>query len=90
MRITSIELNTESSLMTIGGRKLQGVILTTKNWFGATKKIKAFPTNYGTTGRNGNNILYYHFADELGKELDSEISNSINNFLLNQELLGKF
>ena len=63
--------------------------MTTKNWLGNKKIIKAYPTNYGIVGADGT-ILYYDFADELGKELEWGVSKQINNFLLNQQqILGK-
>lgn len=89
MKIISIEINKESSLMKVGERKLQGVILKTKNWIGNIKEMKAFPTNYGPT-YGSERILYFCFADENGIELEDNISKQINNFLLNQEMNGKF
>lgn len=85
MRIISIEKNSDCEIMTVGTTNLIGVILTVKNFWGKTKKIKAFPTNVGPTFGSGI-IIYYYFCDELGNRLENE-SEQINNFLLNQEQL---
>lgn len=89
MKIRSIRINTDCSVMTIGGRRLIGVILTVGNWWGRTQEIKAYPTNYGLTSSQ-NNILYYYFCDELGEEFDDDTSQQINNYLLIQEMTLKF
>jgi hypothetical protein len=85
MRIASIKINPESNLMTIGDRQLRGVILTVLGLFGK-REIKAFPTNYGIPGTSGRMIFYY-FCDEKGKELSTNVSQQINNFLLTTEII---
>ena len=86
MRIESIRINEQTNVITIGDKQLRGVIITTKSWLGKTKEIKAFPTSYGLPGKSGR-MLFYYFCDEKGKELSMDISQQINNYLLNQRLM---
>ena len=89
MRIISIQLNKDCQILRVGGVSLTGVILTVKGFWGSLKTVKAFPTNHGVASKN-DVMMYYYFTDELGRELDDEISKQINAYLMIQKLLGTF
>jgi hypothetical protein len=84
MKLIKIELIENCNVVTVtDGRQLQPVLLTFKKFWGGKVKMKAFPTSYGPIFRTSGRIRYFIYCDELGKELDDEISEQINNYLIN-------
>ena len=83
MKIISIAINPETEILEykLDNVIIQGVILETKNWFGKTKKVKAFPTSNVYRNYKTNMIVRCCFVDELGKELDHDVEEQITNFL---------
>ena len=80
MKILKIEIVDGKSFQ-YRGTKLRTVKLTVKNFWGKKKEILASPTNVGPS-YGGPHILWFYYTDTLGKKLEDEICEQINDFLI--------